>query len=388
MSGSDRSTGGSSARISLLQRHRRLVLRYRPRVLSSNAFPLCCWVLTAVCWLTLPSVARADPVQLDYQIENNLDCPSEREFKAQVEGRLGDDPFRERAERTVVVSIGATARGPSARVSWRTPKGPLPGVRRFEPRGQTCGALVSSIVFAVTVQIELLQVEHPEDMGPPGEAPQPTGSTASQPPIPTQQAALPTQQAALPTQQAALPTSAGARDLGRQSPTTPPDNGPRRWSAGAAGLVLLGWFPKVGFGAKAFVTRTQASVSVEAAAEMAFPTRLERSDGSGFQISSWAGTLAPCLNSKPLMACGVLRLGRVQANGFGVDQSRSSAGLLSQVGARLVVSQPFGKSVLGSVYGEGLGNITRGRVVLDRTEVWLAPPVSAAFGLSVSASFF
>ncbi len=327
-----------------------------------------CLATAAGFLLGLCGVCSADPVRLDYRVADTLDCPTELEFRAELRRRLGDDPFSEVAPRTVFVSIEATDAGPAGMVSWRDERGALPGIRRFEPSGQSCRALVTNIAFAVTVQIQLLRVETADE----GEAS--AGQDGSEP--------------APSTTQSSAPSAAPVRGDDATAPATPDDGSVRNWSAGAGAMMVLGWSPQATLGARVFAVRRERWFALEAGAELTSPTRIERDDGSGFEISAWSGTVAPCLVAAPLSGCVVLRFGQVRASGFGVDRPRSPDALLSQVGARLALSEPLGEYVLASIYGELLGNLTRWRVELDRNQVWAAPAAAGVAGVALSASFF
>ncbi len=327
-----------------------------------------CLGIAAVFLLGLCGVCSADPVRLDYRVADTLDCPTELEFRAELKRRLGDDPFDDVAPRTVFVSIEATNAGPAGTVSWRDERGALPGVRRFEPSGQSCRELVTNIAFAVTVQIQLLRVETPDE----GE---PSAGQDSSEPAPS-----------TTRDSAASPASVRGDDA--TAAAKPDESSVRNWSAGVGAMMALGWSPQATLGGRVFAVRRERWFALEAGAELTSAARLERDDGSGFEISAWSGTVAPCVVSKPITGCVVLRLGQVRASGFGVDRPRSPDALLSQVGARLALSEPLGEYVLASIYGELLGNLARWRVELDRNEVWAAPAAAGVAGVALSASFF
>lgn len=334
------------------------------------------WV--AFCCSVLCGAARAEPVAVEYDAPPELDCPSEREFKAQVSGRLGEDPFGEGARRTVRVAISNSKRGPAAEVSWRAEQGAIPGVRRFPPRGQTCAELVANIVFAVTVHIELLRIERGTTRE--------RGTAASDAGGATNEGSSGAGDTQTPETSAKPEDSRSPNDQIRSSPHERETS--RGWMAGAGTSVLLGWSPRVSFGARVFVVRRGHHFAVEAAAEVTAPTRVERGPGSGFESSSWSGSLAPCFSFGALDGCAVGRIGQVRASGFGLDQPRSPDALLSQLGARVAFSHPIARHFSASAHGEALANLSPWRIRLNQSEVWSTPPVAATFGLSVSASFF
>ncbi len=311
-------------------------------------------------------VARAatEPVELAYRVDSGIDCPTESEFRRELERRLGEDPFAEAATRTVEVRIDGTRWGPRGSITWQNQDGPLPGVRSFEPRGQSCRELVTNMVFAVTVQLELLKVDLANE----------NTSAATSPPE------------ASGSSQAGGPIDVGLDDGERVTRPEQPD-AVDSWGLGAGALLLLGWTPRPVLGARVFAVDRWRALSLEAGAEMTLPGRIERRDGSGFEMSAWSGTLAPCISLAQVAGCVVARFGQTRARGFGLDQSRSPGAFLAQTGLRLVLSQPIAERFVVSAHGEALGNWTPWRVELNRNEVWIAPRVVGAFGLSFTASF-
>ncbi len=315
------------------------------------------------------SLARAKVVQLAYEVDDDLDCPTESEFRSDVKRRLGSDPFGDSAASTVSVTFRGTKRGPTSQIRWHDPRGTLPGVRNFEPKAQSCRALATQVVFAVVVQIQLL----PEyrDESPPEDESASSRSSAVEPDAEERPVAPPPKP---------LPNF-------EERPAQATNRLVDEWTIGAGALGLLGWSPRVGVGARLFVAARQHSFLLEGAAEWAVPSRVEKGGGSGYELSTWSGALAPCLVLQQLAACGVVRVGRVNSRGFGLDQTRSPRAFVSQVGARLAYLQPLTAQWLLIAQGEIAGNLRPVRVELDRAEVWSAPLVTASFGLSVAASF-
>lgn len=312
------------------------------------------------------SLAQAKVVQLVYEAEAGLDCPTESEFRTDVERRLGSDPFGDGAATTVRVTFRGTRRGPTSQITWRNEDGPLPGVRDFEPRAQSCRALAMQVAFAVVVQIQLLPEYRVESSRESAGASSAVEVAAPKPPIAPTPEPVPTVEE-------------------RPSPVSTPLV--EEWTLGGGALGLLGWSPQIAVGVRVFAAARQRSFSVEGSAEWVAPSRVEQASGSGYELSTWSGALAPCFMLEQFSTCGVARIGRVNARGFGLDEARSPRGWLSQLGARLGFTQPVMGQLLLVAQGEVVGNFAPVRVELDRAEAWVAPPVAALFGLSVAASF-
>jgi hypothetical protein len=126
--------------------------------------------------------------------------------------------------------------------------------------------------------------------------------------------------------------------------------------------------------------------SAEVAAQYVFASGLQRSD-AGFSSQLMGATLAPCWNAHPIGLCAVGAISYFQVNGRGVDNARTSAGLVWACGARTTLSQRFGSRFSVALRGDAWLPLTRQSVLLNREEVFTTASISGSAGLDFSVLF-
>jgi hypothetical protein len=77
----------------------------------------------------------------------------------------------------------------------------------------------------------------------------------------------------------------------------------------------------------------------------------------------------------------------VSVEGFGVDEPRRSSGVLSEVGARVGLSETFGKKLVGAFRIEGLAHPSPWAARLNGDDVWTAPAAALTVGADLFWSF-
>src|SRR5260370_27509678 len=105
------------------------------------------------------SVARdaSFSVALGYEVDPMLrGCPSEAEFRRAVVQHLGYDPFRSEGRHRVVAQMQESERGIEGQVVWTDAAGNKEGERRLASPSRDCGEFVRRLIFAMAVQIQLL----------------------------------------------------------------------------------------------------------------------------------------------------------------------------------------------------------------------------------------
>src|SRR3954465_6713163 len=116
---------------------------FRPRTFSA--------ALTSVVLLMASAVHAGEegPVCLDYQTDAALSgCPSAADFRKQVAGQLGYDPFRESAPRRMLVRLFSTAARIAGRVEWRDASDQWEGERTFSSRNESCAEMARAMALA------------------------------------------------------------------------------------------------------------------------------------------------------------------------------------------------------------------------------------------------
>lgn len=309
-------------------------------------------------------------VSLEYSVPSGIGCPSEAEFRAAVAERLEEDPFVAAAARTVAVEISATDGRLNGVVRWTDREGILEGQRRFEAAAADCSDLARNMVFAVTVQLQLLEL--PEDASPPASSPGTESDArgeAARAPTPT-----PT-----PTR---TPTPA---------PTVDPSVPARAWNfdmgAGIGAFLVSGWTPDVAPGGRVLVLGRVPRFSLHVAFEASLPQRHSTSDAAGFESSVLAASVAPCWRSPVVEACPVLRFGQVRTRGFGVDEPKSPRGTLWEFGLRVGAGGALWASLEGKAYLELLYAPSPWTVQLNERSVFVAPSFVFLGGIDLVAFF-
>lgn len=304
-------------------------------------------------------------MRLDYRAESGLGCPTRDEFESQLTTRLRDRVLDAQATRVVQVTFEAGPDGPTGRVSWSDDEGQLPGERRFESRHSSCMELAQNVAFVVAVQIELLL-----------ERERVQGVRPSNPPGTSDRVRTPKN-----------PSGPTRRDAGSPDAGEAPERPTIQLGVGLGVLGVFGSSPSPGVGLTSFAFASWGSLSVEGGFDVTLPSRLQREDGSGFELSTLSGSAAPCVHFDWLSGCLVMRVGQVSVAGFGVDEPRIAHGLLWQTGLRAALTRRLWGPLHGSVHAEGLVNLTQWRVELTQSEVWTSPPIAARLGASVSVVF-
>ena len=314
-------------------------------------------------------------VSLEYAVPNGIGCPSEAEFRTAVADRLGDDPFVHAASRTLSVEISETGGGLNGVLRWLGHEGALEGQRRFTAPVGDCSELARNMVFAVTVQLQLL--EHPEDAPPPARVPE----TESDAPREANGEAEAGAEAA-----AAAAPATSASSVAVPAPISAPAS---NFDVGAGlGLFLVsGWAPEVAAGGRVLFVGRVPRFSLQLALEASFPRHYPASDGNGFESSVLAASLAFCGRLPVVEACPVLRIGRVRARGTGVDEPQSSGGTLGEVGLRLGAGGALWTNLEAQAQLELLYQPSPWTVQINERSVFDAPSFVVLGGIDLVAYF-
>jgi len=298
-------------------------------------------------------------VAFEYDASSAVGCPTEPEFRAAVTGLLEYDPFVPEAARTVSVEITASDQVRYGVLSWRNRAGVLEGERRFTSSEANCSKLAQNLAFAVAVQLQLL------------DAP---GEDTSSPETPRAERD--------PVRSEPKPAPVPPAPPRRSTPSRQFDVG-----GGVGPFVVLGWSPEAALGGNLLLVGRSQNFALQLAFEAMVPSTFERDDGSGFETSVFAASIAPCLRVRALEACPLLRLGQVRVQGFGLDEPHSARGLLAEAGLRLGVSLALGAGLEGRAHAEGMGTLSSRTVQLNGTEAFSAPAVVFLAGVDLAAFF-
>lgn len=96
-------------------------------------------------------------MSLDYEADHALtSCPTAVDFQKAIRGYLRWDPFREPAQRRIVVRIHANGGRLEGRVQWRDANDQWEGERTFSSASETCAKMSRAMALATAIQVELL----------------------------------------------------------------------------------------------------------------------------------------------------------------------------------------------------------------------------------------
>jgi hypothetical protein len=335
----------------------------------------CAMVFAA--WLPVARAhAQALPkqfVDLKYEVDPALPgCPSADEFLSMVARRLGYDPHREDSTLGVRVRVRSAGTGIEGTIDWSTLEDQRTGERRFASQSENCREMTTTMGFVLAVQIQLMATEP---------AAESTAQSAQTEPT-VRQGSQPSQVPAHGNRKAPPPT---------QTPSGPPRSAPSStpWS------VMVGVGPSIGFGlgpdpvaqGRLSLSLRFGPAALELGAEASLPSTTRLAQGGGFRHELILGTLAVCGWYGTIFTCGLVKLGRIQVHGTGVDKSASPAGFVAQAGPRLAYYLGLGDRLgllghVGTFY-----SLTPWTVDLNHVAVWTMPRFSAVAGIALTAHF-
>ena len=313
------------------------------------------------------SVAHAEAelyVELRYQPDAGLGCPSETAFTAMVSEPLGYDPFRVGAEQKVVARTRSSERGLRGVIEWHDAAGNPRGERELGSESSDCAALARAMAFAIAVQIQLLAQEAASNAAAPAEEPSTDGSSES---------------IRVPAPPVTAPSP--PNDAPRSSPMRP---GQRRASweflLGAGPTLAFGLAPRMAVEGRAFGGVRRGRLGFELGVEASLQSQHETEDGGGFEQQVLVGSLAGCTFFGGLSGCLVSKVGRLHVRGFGVDVPNSDVGAVWQLGPRLALIEGFGEHWFGALRVEALASLVAWEVTLNQEDVWKTPLFSLSVG--------
>jgi hypothetical protein len=326
-------------------------------------------------------------------------CPEVGDFKDIVTGRLGYDAFRDDAPDRVLVHIETRGHAFEGHIEWRNAEGKWVGDRTFPSRSADCGGLARAMAFALALQVQFtaLRGAPPE---PSAVAPVETARMAEAPdsaaespsPAPPSSAVAPYapgESTSPPAPPVTTPRPSERRDTpGATESEEPRDHGPGPAVAVAAGA-------SIGFGLSSSAVplgRLSGSLawphwSLELAAEASWPTTTRREDGAGFSQQHLLGSLGGCGIIERVSACLLAKGGAVRVAGKDVDIPATQWGSVFEVGLRLAVTQGLGRLAYVAARAEGLVNVMRWNVTLDKILVWTSPRFAETIGIDVGVRF-
>jgi hypothetical protein len=290
-------------------------------------------------------------VRFEYQrYEGGTVCPDASAIEVGVAGRLGYDPFDEKAADSLQVTIRPAAHGLEARVEMRDVQGQLKAERRLLSRQRDCKELASSVELAISIAVD------------------PSGAGANRPPV---------EAPAPPAAEAAPPQTAEPRE----EPFV------RRPLTGEASAIAIGGFrsapsPSLGLGIGASLAGDFLSLGVEGRADLPSSSALH---AGSVRTSLLTASLVPCLRGPYLGFCALASAGVLRGAGVGLVDSRHVSFFYAAVGARAALGIPMGPRWSLVVHADVSSPLTETTLTVDGETVWSSPTLVFALGLGVTA---
>lgn len=315
------------------------------------------------------------PVRLVYTGADG--CPAEPGLRAAVVARLGRDPFRDDALRTLTAAVRRTSRGLRAAVELREAGGAVVGARRLSTADDDCDELVAALALAISIAIDpqsRLRPTATPPLAPPPAPPPQAGAPPAQPPPPPALLEPPIVEPpiALPLP-AALPSPAPAS--------------PWRFRLRGGAHVPFGLLPGSTGGLSLDLGARRGAFSLTLGAEADLPTT--RAADAGGEVRAWlvAARLAPCLHLGAAAICGLASLGSLRGSGSGVALPRTDVTIFAALGARIAAEIPITSRLALAPHADLAVPLTHTTLQLAGADVWSTPAAHGAMGLAAVAHF-
>ncbi|WP_437616652.1 hypothetical protein WMF20_22285 [Sorangium sp. So ce834] len=324
-------------------------------------------------------------------------CPDASFLRAEVARVVGADPFRDDAPLLISARIERQGAELVASLALRDSEEKTRWADGFSTSG-ACEVLVAGVGLAVAAQLLSMPERGSRAPSPPGAAQQtqaPQGAAGSMPPAqaphgPPRASPPPQTARAAPAPSGraapALPTSSG------QGATADPSE-PLRIEAGLGATVGLGITPGVAAGTTLAIGARWSdwSVAVEGRGLVSLAKEVE---GVPLATTAFTAATVACLRGRHLFGCGLATLGAVR---FVPEEPwdlhvRNKA--LFGIGARLGSAWRLSDGWSVHAHAEAIGIVEEARLrrqvdhaVTPAPLYWTSPPLGAAFGLGVTASY-
>jgi hypothetical protein len=285
-------------------------------------------------------------------------CPDEPLMRQLVAARLGYDPFRDDAERTVAVTITRESGAFRAKLEMQQ-EGKPTGTRTLSSTSNDCNELASSIALAVAIAVDPLGGAPPSSASPSVSA----STSASAVPV-------------------VAPTIAPST-----SASAPPPEMELHPYASLGGALAFGVAPNLtGSLTAAFGLRAETwSISLEGRVDAESTKRVP----TGGEVSSSiiAGSVVPCLHHELILGCAIASYGSLRGAGSGVGVPREDRSAWVAIGVRIGLEAQIVGPISLRVHADGLAPLTRTTLRLEDRDVWTTPAVALLTGLAVSLHF-
>lgn len=301
-------------------------------------------------------------------------CPSEAEFRSKVATQLGYDPFLPEAPLLLTARVWQGDEGFEGALDWGGRGQTRLGERRFLSKQTSCQALISAMVFAVSVQIQMMAVAADADASPQATSTS-DGDGVVGPPAAVERPAATSRPSAVPD------ATQVASGMGREDAGNRP---PWKGYGGFGGTVAAGVAPSLAALGRLLFAVHNGRWLFEVGAEGSFPATGGLDTGERFSQRLLLGTAAACAEHGVLAACAVAKLGAITVRGIDLDSANSPTGFVAQLGPRVGASYWMGNHLGLHARVDALFLVTPWTVELNGVTAWTMPRLGVSAGIDIS----
>ncbi len=289
-------------------------------------------------------------------------CADEAATRASVAARLGYDPFRDDADRGIVVTVSRAGKTWRATIDVVDAAGEKTGSRALASNAADCGELGAAIAIALSITVDPLGV---------GASAAPSASTT-----PSASAAPSAPAPPLPDERppaAPVPVPAPAQE-------PPPSSVFATLGAFGVGGAAPGI--TVGLGAGLGLRGRLASIAIEGRVDAY--GRGAGPAGGEVRSSILAASLVPCLHPGAFLVCAIGTVGSLRGEGAGVGVPKKDDSGYAAVGVRVGGEAPLGRIVGLRAHVDLLAPLTRTTLRIQDVDAWTTPAVAALVGVALT----
>jgi hypothetical protein len=300
-------------------------------------------------------------VRLEYERQEGASaCPEEAAIRTGVAGRLGYEPFRERAADLLRATLRRAGNQLEARIELLDGQGNLRAQRRLVSRGRDCAELAASVELAIAIAIDPMASAAPASPAVSPDAP----ATAARPERPR------------------VDTAPVARPRESSAPAASPLG---VWLAVAAlGGVGSAPGPNAGLLLGGGIEHGHISLGLEARADLPASKELRAGQARAYLL---AGSLVPCLHLDRAALCALATAGVRRVSGSGLLDERSATLAYVALGGRIGLELPLREQLSLTLHGDVTAPLTETRLTVDDGVVWTSPAVAVALALGLAMRF-
>lgn len=309
-------------------------------------------------------------------------CPAEPDLRAAVTTRLGYDPFRAEAQRSVLARVAGSQGGLVGSIELMDEAGLSRGKRELRTDGATCDEMARAMALSMSIAVD------PEHAARGDAVPEPASSAALPLPAEAESAVAPPASLAPPPKppEPKPQPDRARRPLSDRLPVPAPRG--TRISLSLAGLSAAGIAPGLAFGGALGVQGQRGAWALGLGARLlrAPSTLVDRS--TRLEATLGAAELSGCLRGSVFEHCLLGLAGKTWLDPNGVSQPRSASGVFGALGVRSGFAAQVSRQFGVFAHLEGLAVLSPLRAQVDGADVWAAPSVAATLAVGARAHFW